>query len=102
MTERESLDYLDRRQAILFRDGYTCQWCGAPVTFQAAQLAHRIPQGKRWRAKYGDAVIYHPDNMVTTCGLDCNNRYDIRNHPLECAALALEIAGKLDKRSNNA
>ena len=97
MTERQRFDALEAREAIFARDGWLCQNCGKPIRLGQPQLAHRIPQSKAMLAKYGAAVIHHPDNLASACGLDCNNALDIRGDPRACATLAWEIAKKIKK-----
>jgi len=69
-----------------------CAGCGESVNrYGTAQLGHKIPQGKRWIRKYGAEVIHSPLNMALTCCLRCNGKVDIRNRPLEIAALVAKI-----------
>jgi 5-methylcytosine-specific restriction endonuclease McrA len=101
VTGRDSLEVEEKREAIFARDGWCCQNCGRPIREGEPQLAHRIPQNVRNLRKYGPAILHHPDNLASACGLRCNSALDIGGHPLEVAALALEIAEKIDKSTQN-
>jgi hypothetical protein len=84
----------DTFRAIFAREYGCCEVCGLSANrYGTAQLAHRIPQGKRWLRKYGAEVIHSPLNMALTCSLKCNGAVDIRNHPIEIAALVAKIKG---------
>ena len=62
-----------------------------PCGNQASQLAHRIPQTKRNKYRYGEAVIHHELNLVPVCCLECNDAQGISNHPIEQAHLLAHI-----------
>lgn len=81
---------LDRVE-IFERDDWTCQVCGQPLSTGVPQLAHRIGQRKMFLRMYGTAVIHHPLNLVSVCGLECNAVVDISNRPAEVAELVKEI-----------
>ena len=98
MTDGDRLDALEKREAIFARDGWLCRNCGRPIREGQPQLAHRIPQNVQNLRKYGPSIIHHPDNLASACGLRCNSALDIGGHPLECAALAMEIAEKMQKK----
>lgn len=92
MTERHAQEVQDTRQYVFARARYKCESCGLYVNrYGTAQVAHRIPQTKRNILKYGKRVIHHPLNLAATCCLECNAAVDIRNHPIEIAALVKKI-----------
>jgi hypothetical protein len=101
MTERARLEAQEAREAIFARDGWLCRNCGQPIRLGQPQLAHRIPQNVQNLRKYGPAILHHADNLTSACGLRCNSALDIGGHPLECAALALEIAEKVNNSTKN-
>jgi len=67
--------------------GRRCVHCGKPAT----QLGHNIPQDKVSLRKYGYRIIHHWRNRDPVCGLTCNAKSSIRNHPIEIAAKVREI-----------
>jgi hypothetical protein len=78
---RYKLDNYKRRYTI---DAYECEHCTMPGT----QIAHRIAETKTNLAKYGEKVVNHFFNLVVTCSLYCNSRFNIGNNPRKCDALA--------------
>jgi hypothetical protein len=78
---RYKLDNYKRRYTI---DAYECEHCTMPGT----QIAHRIAETKTNLAKYGVKVVNHFFNLVVTCSLYCNSRFNIGNNPRKCDALA--------------
>ncbi len=67
--------------------------CGKP----SSQLAHRIPQTKRNKKHYGEAVIHHELNLVPVCCLECNDAQSISNHPVERSRLLVLVYEDLIK-----
>jgi hypothetical protein len=51
------------REAVLARDGTTCQCCGIDVTHKLASIQHRIPRGMG-----GSRLVNIPSNGVLVCG----------------------------------
>lgn len=88
--ERKKFEIGETKEYVFQRDGYACQVCGTPVGMNSAQLAHMIPQNKRNLQKYGEQIIHHPENLLTTCSLRCNNAVQV-NSPLEQEAIARDI-----------
>lgn len=79
-------------RTVYTRDRGKCVFCHEPANrYGTMQLAHRIPQSKANLRKYGAAVIHHPLNVGLTCCLECNAAIDVRNHPIEIAALVKKI-----------
>lgn len=80
----------DREQytRIYYRDKGKCRTCGTALRYGEGQRAHRIAQTKANRRKYGDAVIYHDENMVLTCPGRCNDAQNIGNNTVQSRALA--------------
>lgn len=97
----QKLDAEETRQAIFERDGYMCRVCGLSIYRKGTpQLGHRIGQGKMWRKKYGDAVIYHPLNMWSVCDLECNAKADISRNTEEREKLLDEIYADIDSKGS--
>ena len=94
-SELRTMEIDDTRRYVFARAGWACEVCGKPLSAGQAQLGHRIPQNTRNLARYGKRVIHHPDNLAATCSLACNAAVDIRNHPIEIAALVKKIRAKL-------
>jgi len=90
------------RKIIFARDHYVCV-CGKSITtYGTPQLAHRIPQRKRFIKRYGEEVIHHPMNLVSTCSLKCNASVSIGGKPLEIEKLAREIQQELAREKSKA
>ncbi|MBX7215215.1 MAG: HNH endonuclease, partial [Thermoflexales bacterium] len=53
------------RRAILLRDGYTCQYCGAQPGKDALTIDHILPRSRGGRTDW--------ENVTTACGA-CNRR----------------------------
>lgn len=80
------MDQREVRTFVFNRDGGRCTVCDRKVEWPG-QLAHKIPQTKRNLHIYGESVIHHPLNMALVCGLHCNDKVSISNHPVEIADL---------------
>ena len=87
MTERQQLNLEDQKKRIFAIYGGRCACCGKPAT----QLAHQIPQTKRFLRKYGREVIHHRMNLLPVCNLRCNAKVDIGNRPLVVKQLVIDI-----------
>ena len=86
------------RMLVYRRAGGRCHVCKTRVPWPG-QLAHKIPQSKVMMKKYGRAVIHHPLNMELVCGLYCNDRVSISNHPVAIAELVTKIRRELENKS---
>lgn len=82
---------IETRTLVYNRAGGHCEVCGKLLGFLEYQMAHRIPQRQWLIRKYGEEVIHHYLNMAATCGLICNNKVSIGNHPVEIDKLVQEI-----------
>ncbi len=93
MTERQSFEYMEKKIAILSERGWLCEVCGQPLTMSNAQLAHRIPQKKRYLSEYGKDVIHHKLNVACVCSNTCNDAVliDPATHPVEAMRLIERI-----------
>jgi 5-methylcytosine-specific restriction endonuclease McrA len=91
---RRSFAIEETRRYIYARDGGRCQFCFGP----GWQLAHKLPQDKLHKKRYGEAVIYHPSNMTLTCDR-CNFRaeVDYRSRPIEAEKIAREIRAEIQR-----
>lgn len=67
----------EQRRYALATSGGVCEVCGRPLADGQPQGAHRIGNTRANRAKYGDFVIDHRQNIGYTCSLACNGRLDI-------------------------
>jgi 5-methylcytosine-specific restriction endonuclease McrA len=84
MAKLSKQSYKDDQAFLCYeRKGHQCLWCGEPAT----QLAHRIPQDKTMLKRYGYMTIHHWMNRDPVCGLRCNAKSNIRNHPIEIGVL---------------
>ena len=86
---------------VFERDGWRCVVTikGHRCPDRARQAAHVLPRDKPHLARYGDEVINHPANMLSTCGLRHNAMVQInyRSHPVEAdrhAELVREIIAR--------
>lgn len=86
MTEAE----IRQRKIALSKSGGICEVCCKPLGAHA-QAAHRIGNTKANRAKYGDFIIDHPENIGYTCSLECNGALDISHNPYLCIRLCYGI-----------
>ena len=77
----------DQAELCFEKKGTACIHCGAPAT----QLAHIVAQDKPMLKKYGYQIIHHWLNRDPVCGLCCNAKSNIRNHPIEIEAKVNEI-----------
>jgi ferredoxin len=71
------------KERVFSRDRWECVHCGKRVTSHSAQLAHLIPQRKHLIRRYGKEIIYHKKNLVTVCGLRCNNAVQVNAPELQ-------------------
>jgi len=84
------------RMLVFNRSHGRCEVCGKHISYLEFQMAHRIPQRKHFIKKYGKEVIHHYMNFAATCGLACNNKVSIGNHPVEIAQLVERIREELN------
>ena len=77
----------DQAELCYEKKGMACVYCDNLAT----QLAHIIPQDKVMLKKYGYRVIHHWLNRDPVCGLACNSKSSIRNHPIDIEAKVKEI-----------
>jgi hypothetical protein len=97
------------RKKVLIRDFYTCQRCEATPEPENLQVAHRMADteealnmlenmfpnySRRWMK---DNIIDHPDNLVTTCSLECNSSFNILKNPVACAVLIDKIMSQFTR-----
>lgn len=94
---KQKHDANELRLKIFARDKYICKNCGEPISSGIPQLAHRIRATKGNIRKYGKPVIYHPDNMLSVCSVDCNNALQLGLGTLKERDLAVEIGVKIAK-----
>ena len=90
MTDAE----ITQRQIALATCGGVCEVCGKTLTTSTWQGAHRIANTKPNRAKWGDFIIDHPENIAIVCSLACNQTCNIGNNPGECLRLVKRIVEK--------
>ena len=90
------LDLHEKRESIFARDGYLCKVCGKPIRNGMPQLAHRIAKTRANKAKYSDAIINHPLNLLSVCSLRCNSACNIGYNPAACVELVAEIIDDLE------
>lgn len=85
------------REEIFERDDWICVYCECFVRLpgRQPQIAHRIPNTKTMRSRYGDEVVSHPMNVAVTCSLECNNAIQLTNKPSEADELAEQIRREL-------
>ena len=81
---------------IFFEQDGKCFVCGKRIPFHQSQMAHRVPQHKKYIKKYGKQVIHHRLNIRITCA-KCNSAVllDPATHPIEAADLVGEIRREL-------
>ena len=84
MTDYKQEQYQKRYEI----DGYVCQRCGKPAT----EIAHRINQNKTNIKKYGEVIIHHNFNLVSSCQ-KCNSYFSISNKPIKIELLIRLICG---------
>ena len=86
-------------QAKMFSQRQKCGVCGRPLDlykYPRPQLAHRVPNTKANREKYGKAID-HPKNLVLVCaitfaGKNCNDAVLLgAGHPVAAEELMNEI-----------
>ena len=90
MTEAEQV----QREVALAKCGGVCEVCGKQLTASTWQGAHRIANTKPNRAKWGDFIIDHPENIAIVCSLECNHVCNIGYNPGECLRLIQKIVNK--------
>lgn len=100
------------RLNIFTRDNFTCQQCGKTLGINGLQIAHRIKQGNGSEENIRKYIFYnhnltmtlswirkniinHPDNLVTTCCLKCNDKQNIFFKPVERDRLLKQIIDKV-------
>lgn len=84
----------EQRMVKLACCGGVCEVCGKTLTNRTWQGAHRIANTKPNRAKWGDFIIDHPENIAIVCSLACNQVCNIGNNPGECLRLVQKIVTK--------
>ncbi len=85
---------IEQRKIALSKCGGVCEVCGKQLTNSTWQGAHRIANTKPNRAKWGDFVIDHPENIAIVCSLKCNHVCNIGYNPGECLRLIKKIVEK--------
>lgn len=101
----------DDYKSIVVRDVFNCQQCGMTVNYDNCQLAHRIKSGSgsvKYIENYlqskqiykskkfiQDTILSHPDNLVTTCSLKCNDKCNIFFNPVKRDELLENILKKV-------
>jgi hypothetical protein len=87
--ERLSLKIEETKRAVFGRDNWRCVVCGNAAT----QCAHVLGQTDMNIARYGEAVIHHPMNLRSVCGLAHNKIVEIstKSRPIEAAQHAAKI-----------
>lgn len=66
----ESDQWKVKREKILSRDGYKCQWCGSKTNLQVHhKYYNKYPNGERVRA------WDYPDSALITLCRSCHKRY---------------------------
>ena len=101
MTAKEKLEAQEKKIQIYNSRNATCEICGKNISYNEAQLAHRISKGKVNLKKYGPEVIHHRKNLVLTCSDKmgrCNDSVNIGNNPMAVKKLVEEIKGELNGR----
>ena len=84
----------NQRLVALAKSGNVCEVCGKTLTSSTWQGAHRIANTKANRAKWGDFVIDHPENIAIVCSLACNHVCNIGYNPGACLRLVKKIIEK--------
>jgi hypothetical protein len=83
-------------RAKVYEDAHgQCRVCGKSVPWPG-QLAHRIPQSRDMLKKYGARVIHNRLNLALVCGLGCNDRMSISNHPIVERDLVSSICREME------
>jgi hypothetical protein len=75
-------------EELYIRQGGKCPHCDKQInwySFPPPQIAHRVRDTKANRELYGEAALYHLDNLALVDSLECNNALQITRaaHPLE-------------------
>lgn len=89
------MDFEETKAKVYYDAGGRCEVCGRTVPWPG-QLAHRIPQSGVMLTKYSDRIIHHRLNLALVCGLGCNDRVSISNHPIAEQNLASNIHRALE------
>jgi hypothetical protein len=103
MSRKEQLDdkIYETQMEVFARSGWQCVHVdenGERCPRQATQLAHVLPQDTVHLAKYGPAIIHHPDNMRGTCPAhNASVQINYRSQPLAAIQHANAIRRKLEK-----
>lgn len=97
MRERDKINAIEKKQQIIAERGFRCEVCGKPVSYQTAQLAHKIPSTKSYLQRYGEDIIHHRLNLAVVCSLKCNSAVllDPKSHPIEARELIEKIKEEL-------
>ena len=84
MTERDKFRISELKEQII-AERRICEVCGKPVSWDNAQLAHRIPSHKKYIKRYGRDFIHGKSNLALVCSLKCNAAVlcDPATHPVE-------------------
>jgi hypothetical protein len=88
MTQKQIEQYEIRYQL----DNWICKGCYEKAT----QIAHRIAQSKVNRKKYGNEIIDHNINLVSSCQ-ECNDSFNIGMNPGKTERLVEFIKENKDK-----
>ena len=88
----------NQRLIALAKSGNKCEVCGKDLAPSTWQGAHRIANTKANRAKWGNWIIDHPENIAIVCSLKCNHVCNIGYNPGECLRLVQKIVNKELKR----
>ena len=91
MTDRERIEYLEKRMLVLNRAHGKCENCGNKIVFDTYHMSHKIGKGKTNIKKYGRAVIHHPLNIMAMCCDECNRKASIGAHTQEIEDLVSKI-----------
>lgn len=90
MTEAQK----EQRLYALASSGGLCEVCGKVLTASTWQGAHRIANTKPNRAKWGNWIIDHPENIAIVCSLNCNHACNIGYDEGKCLKLIKKIVEK--------
>lgn len=103
MKDRDRLRIGDLKLELCEAQDYECACgCGARVTADQCDLAHRIPQTQSNLKTYGKRILHHRLNLgaVPAGRLDCNKRIEIgRAHFAERQQLLYRIMEAIEHDS---